>query len=118
MQDRRKGKRLEAWVPMRLQTEGSHRFAVSCNLSTRGMLLATATTLEPDAHVSVRVRGENGRSQTLNAAVVRVDPNRDEEREVWPYRVAIRFLDDDEEVRTVLEQLGDGSWNPMPDEPE
>jgi hypothetical protein len=81
---------------MRLETTaGGDELAVSRNVSRTGLLMATATRLEVGAPVTVTYREEpeGEEERTIQGRIVRFESNQDDPEGLWPYMVAIEFLE-------------------------
>jgi hypothetical protein len=102
--ERREGQRVEVWFPVQLDAEQlKARVAVSRDVSSRGCLLSTATTIAPGSRVSVtfHVPGE-AVARKIDGHVVRVEQNVEDPGGLWPVRVAIEF---DQPVPELEKQL-------------
>jgi hypothetical protein len=91
--ERRERQRFEVWFPVQLDAEQlKARVAVSRDVSSRGCLLSTASSIDPGSRVSVtfHVPGEAA-ARKIDGHVVRVEKNLDDPGGMWPVRVAIEF---------------------------
>ena len=71
-------------------------WAVCRDASAGGLLLAGSHPLEVGAAVTVRFRvSPEGAERKISGRVVRVELSDDNPRSVWPYRVAVEFLEPD-----------------------
>ena len=94
----------EVWFPVQLDAEQlKARVAVSKDVSSRGCLLSTASTISPGSKVAVtfHVPGEAS-ARRIEGHVVRVEKNDEDPGGMWPNRVAIAF---DEPVPELEQQL-------------
>lgn len=82
---------------------------MSHNVSGRGMLLVTATTLEVGAHVGIVVQfpTEGTPEKKLSGRVVRVEPNGDDPEGLWPHRMAVEFDEPVAELEKALASLAE-----------
>lgn len=106
MDERRRARRYEILFPMRLEAQhGVPGFAVSRNLSIGGTLMATATSLEIGAPVTIFFRiGLEGEERRADGSIVRVGTNADDPYGMWPYLVGVRFHAAMPELDPLLEQ--------------
>lgn len=102
----RKAQRYTVWLPVRIP-ELEAGMAVSHNVSGRGMLVVTATTLEVGAnvHVVVNLPPEGVEERELTGKVVRVEANEEDPEGLWPHRVAVEFDEPSAEIERTLTQL-------------
>lgn len=84
--ERRAGERLEAIIVVQLDEEG--HYAVSRDVSERGLLIATRGDLRPDDRLHVIVHAK-GQSLERTARVVRVEKTAPSEE--WPFRAALEL---------------------------
>lgn len=104
----RRSQRYTVWLPVRVE-ELEEGMAVSHNVSGRGMLLVTATTLEIGSSVSIVVQfpTEGTPDKKVTGRVVRVEPNEDDPDGIWPHRVAVEFDEPVAELEKALAQLAE-----------
>lgn len=83
--------------------------AVSHNVSGRGMLLVTATTLEVGApvHIVVQFPPEGEQERTVTGRVVRVERNKDDPEGIWPHRIAVQFDEPVADIEKALASLAE-----------
>jgi hypothetical protein len=84
--ERRTGERVGAMVVLQLDDEG--RYAVSRDVSERGLLVASREQLRIDDRLDVVVHGK-GQSLKRTARVVRVEKTPPSEE--WPFRIALEL---------------------------
>ena len=88
---------------MRLEAEGNDPgLAVSRNLSTSGMLMATATKLEVGAPVRITFRVGEEDEHTAEGSIVRVGTNDEDPHGLWPFVIAVQFFARIDELAPVL----------------
>ena len=110
MDERRRAERYRVWFPMRTQTDAEgENLAMSQNISTSGLLMATTRELAEGAAVTVifRVPPDNGDEQRVVGKVVRFEENENDPEGLWPYRVAVEFEDVHPELEPILASLKD-----------
>ncbi len=94
MVDQRRAKRFTIWFPMQIDaSRGSDRIAESRNISTTGVLIATAARLEPGDGVTVTVQRSRDEPQewSFGGKIVRIEPNQNNDAAMWPHLVAVEF---------------------------
>ncbi len=102
--ERRRSERTQLYFPVQLDAEQLRvRLAVSKDISSKGCLLSTQHHLMPGSRVGVtfRVPGETT-DRRVEGTIVRVEPNIDDPRGLWPLRVAVEF---DQEVPDLEDAL-------------
>lgn len=108
MDERRIAKRYEVWFPMRFDTETSGQgVAVSHNISTTGVLMATAGTLDEGATVTVhfQISPRDPSEHRIEGRIIRIEPNAADPHGLWPMRVAVEFQNPLPELESVLMDL-------------
>lgn len=67
--------------------------AVTCDISQRGMLLLSRSSLPPETQLSLRLTlpPDGGKTFTPVAVVVRCTDNQDDQDGIWPFKVAVVF---------------------------
>jgi len=72
-------------------SRATDRVAESRNISTTGVLIATAARLEPGDSVTVTVQRTRDDPQEWSFAgrIVRVEPNQADDAAMWPHLVAV-----------------------------
>jgi hypothetical protein len=97
--ERRTGARFEVWFPVQIEPAeekgGAPRITVSRDVSTRGILLSSASELKPGAKVvvSFRVLPDEKNERRVEGTVVRVDQNQEDPDGLWPVRLAVEFAE-------------------------
>jgi len=94
---------------MRVETTaGGDRLAVSRNISKTGLLMATATKLEPGGVVTLTFKMEPvGPSEhTVKGSIVRFETNDQDPDGLWPYMVAVEFGKPDQMLEAILTEIG------------
>lgn len=107
--ERRTARRYEILFPMRIEgADEQPGLAVSRNISTGGLLMATATDLEPGGIVKIafRVGEDDPREHHGEGHIVRVGSNEEDPQGLWPYMVAVQWEPPLDELIPVLERLG------------
>ncbi|MBI4699631.1 MAG: PilZ domain-containing protein [Deltaproteobacteria bacterium] len=107
MRDKRRYQRFRLWLPARLEGEGGQtRLAVGHDMSQKGSLLVTSGQLEVGAPVTLHVSipPEGGQERPIHARIVRVEPNTKDPEGLWPYRVAVEFVDAAPELEDLLRE--------------
>jgi len=114
--ERRASTRYQVWFPMSVDSSSvADGMAVSRNMSPSGLLMATASSLEPNAPVKLtfQLSLDDPTEHSLAGRVVRVEPNRDDPDGMWPHFVAVVFEQPVPELEPVLAQLA--AANPAAD---
>lgn len=89
--ERRIEHRYEVWLPVKVDSlkEG---IAVTHNASQGGMLMVTASKLDPGSEVHITLRKPDSQEvHELAGRVVRVEENSDDPHGLWPHRMAVEF---------------------------
>ena len=92
--DRRGRERHEVWFPVELDSvKLEQRLAVSHDVSSCGILLSAATSLDAGSKVTVtfKVLPDDALEQKLQGRIVRVEKNADDPDGLWPLRIAVEF---------------------------
>jgi hypothetical protein len=93
------------WLPVRVDAlaEG---VGVSHNISTRGLLMVTASVVEIGALISVtfRIPSDAPEERTVVGRVIRVERNDADPLGLWPHRMAIEFDEPVPELEPLLEE--------------
>jgi len=112
MEERRRDRRLRNWFLMRLKGEEEGEWlAMSRNVSTTGILAATAKKLAIGQPVSVTFELSNeDEPRTLHGTIVRVQLNAEDPSGAWPHRVAIEFDEEVPELEPLVEADSEG-WS-------
>jgi hypothetical protein len=94
---------------MRVETTAEgNRLAVSRNISRTGLLMATATKLEPGGTVTLTFKMEpiGPREHTVEGTIVRFEANEQDPDGLWPYMVAVEFVEPDPRLEAILREAG------------
>jgi hypothetical protein len=84
---------------------GDDGVAVSRNVSDTGLLMVAATRLEVGAAIKVTFQVANHvPAQTVEARIVRCERNT-ESSGLWPYRIAVEFLEAHEDLDGMMREL-------------
>ena len=88
---RRTNERFQVWLPVKVDAlkEG---LAVTHDASSRGVLMVTASKLEPGSTVEIAVKlPEDPELRHVTGRVVRVEENPEDPHGLWPHRLAVEF---------------------------
>lgn len=88
---RRENDRFQVWIPVKVDAlrEG---IAVTHDASSRGVLMLTASTLDPGAPIEVSLKlPDQAVPRRVTGRVVRVEDNAADPHGLWPHRMAIEF---------------------------
>jgi hypothetical protein len=88
---RRENDRFQVWIPVKVDAlrEG---IAVTHDASSRGVLMLTASTLDPGAPIEVSLKlPDQAVPKRVTGRVVRVENNEADPHGLWPHRMAIEF---------------------------
>jgi hypothetical protein len=107
--ERRRADRVSEWLPVQLDA-GKAGLAVTHNVSETGALLVTAQVLEVGQLVNIRASlPASGdaleRDISLEARVVRFSANTEDPEGLWPYSVAVQFVQPQPELEAALREL-------------
>jgi hypothetical protein len=104
--DRRDATRHAIWFPLKVDTPASSDgVAVSRNISETGVLMLSATKLDPGSPVTVTFRVErSGPERTVQAKIVRMERNTGDTTGIWPWRVAVEFAEPMPELDPLLRE--------------
>ena len=103
-----RAKRYQVWFPMGFDTsERSDGLAVSCNVSTTGVLMATAVELSVGAPVKVtfNLTLADKNEHTVEGRIVRVQENASDPHGMWPHHVAVQFDEPLADIEPLLDEL-------------
>ena len=92
---RRENERYQVWIPVKVDAlrEG---LAITHDASSRGVLMLTASTLEPGSPVEIALKmPDDPVPKRITGRVVRVEDNDQDPHGLWPHRMAVEF---DEEL--------------------
>jgi hypothetical protein len=111
--DRRVKDRYSIWFPLKVESPSlTDGVAVSRNISETGVLMLSATKLDPGSVVNVTFKVEKaGTERTAQAKIVRMEKNTGDQTGLWPWRVAVEFIEPVPELEPMLhtaEKKGDG----------
>ena len=102
--DRRQFPRYRLWLPARIDAGQGAQLAVGHDMSRTGVLLVTGEALEVGREVVLLLTlpptGEQERS--VRARIVRLEPNDADPHGLWPFRVGVEFLEQDETIETLV----------------
>lgn len=99
---RRENERYQVWIPVKVDAlrEG---IAVTHDASIRGVLMLTASTLDPGAQVEVALKlPDQAVPKRVIGRVVRVEDNQEDPHGLWPHRMAIEFEEPVPELEWVV----------------
>jgi hypothetical protein len=104
--DRRDGTRHSVWFPLKVDTpQASDGVAVSRNISETGVLMLSASKLDPGSTVTVTFRVERSEpDRTVEAKIVRMERNTGDTTGIWPWRVAVEFVEPIAELAPMLRE--------------
>lgn len=89
---RREYARYRLWFPVQVEAGGQIKIAMNQNIGAGGMLVALCADLKVGDIVSVAFRLPTGEAErTVNARVVRIEPNSEDPDGEWPFKVGIAF---------------------------
>jgi PilZ domain len=115
-----RAKRYQIWFPMSFDSETrKDGMAVSRNLSSSGVLMATASDLSEGAAVTVTFNLTLGDTEhTVEGRIVRVEHNATEG--MWPHNVAVQFDEPIVDIEPLLAELPASQRNPTvePEDPD
>lgn len=103
-EDRRGGDRYAIWFPLKVESPSlTDGVAVSRNISETGVLMLSATKLDPGSVVNVTFKVERtGAERTAPAKIVRMEKNTGDQTGLWPWRVAVEFIEPVPELEPML----------------
>jgi hypothetical protein len=96
MNEKRSHERYTLWFPVTVDRDSSKVWAVCRDASAGGILVTGSAELRVGEVVtlSFRVSAEE-QERRLSGRIVRVERSDDNPRSVWPYKIAIEFLQPD-----------------------
>lgn len=102
--EKRAHNRYAVWFPVTVKSGDRSVWAICHDASSGGILVLCSSPLEQNASVVVtfRVMPEEANERNVDGRVVRVDPIREEPRDVWTHRMAIEFCEPVGELQGVL----------------
>jgi hypothetical protein len=96
MNEKRSHERYPLWFPVTVGVDSRKVWAVCRDASAGGILVTGSAELKVGEVVTLRFRVSAGaQERSLSGRIVRVEPPVDDPRFVWPYKVAIEFLEPD-----------------------
>jgi PilZ domain len=99
---RRDNERYQVWIPVKVDAlrEG---LAITRDASSGGVLMLTASTLEPGATLEIVLKmPDDPVPRRVTGRVVRVEPNADDPHGLWPHRMAVEFDEDIPELEWIV----------------
>jgi hypothetical protein len=105
-EDRREATRHPVWFPMKVDTpKNPEGVAVSRNVSETGVLMLAAGKLDPGSSVTVTFRlDKTSPERTVQAKIIRSEANAGDTTGLWPWRVAVEFLEPQPELEPLLRE--------------
>jgi hypothetical protein len=109
MEERRHSTRYPVWFPMSVDSGSCEDgLAVSQNISTAGVLMATAVTLEEGAPATVSFQlTPKDSERAIRGRIVRVCVNDRDPDGLWPRLIAIEFKEPVPELESLLDDLAE-----------
>ncbi len=105
MDERRAHERYTLWFPVTVDRAARKVWAVCRDASAGGILITGSDRLCVGDRVTLTFRvTADGTERTLSGRIVRVESPDDNPRAVWPYRMAIEFLERDETLQSLFER--------------
>jgi PilZ domain len=96
MNEKRLHERYALWFPVTVDVDSRKVWAVCRDASAGGILVTGSAELKIGEVVTLSFRvSADGQERRVSGRIVRVEPPNDEPRAVWPYKVAIEFLEPD-----------------------
>jgi hypothetical protein len=96
MTEKRSFARYTLWFPVTVDVDARKVWAVCRDVSGGGILVTGSQELNVGEVVTLRFRvSPQGQERNVPGRIVRVEPTTDNPRSVWPYRIAIEFLEPD-----------------------
>jgi hypothetical protein len=105
--EQRQSERSHVWLAIRLSTGGGDAFAVTYDVSDRGVLILAPRTLSIGTQVTLTLEVPSSPPRTLVATgrVVHEEPNTADPEGLWPFRAGVALDEVMGEFRTVIEGL-------------
>lgn len=115
----RRHKRYYVLFPMQYDTAAqAPHYAISRNISSSGLLMATAQQLAVDAPVKLTIKlPGSSEERTFEGKIVRVNVNDQDPQGMWPFTAAIEFANVDEALDPILREAQARSEFPPPHDP-
>jgi PilZ domain-containing protein len=96
MNEKRSHQRYALWFPVTVDTHARKVWAVCRDASAGGILVTGSAELKVGEVVTLSFRvSADGQERKVSGRIVRVEAPDDDPRAVWPYKVAIEFLEPD-----------------------
>jgi len=97
MDEKRSHARYTLWFPVTVDADSSKVWAVCRDASAGGILVTGSAELKVGEVVtlSFRVSAEEEEERRISGRIVRVERSEENPRIVWPYKIAIEFLEPD-----------------------
>jgi len=103
MSERREHERYTLWFPVTVDSDAHKVWAVCKDVSVGGILISGSGGLDVGRVVTLRFRvSPEGPERTLTGRIVRVDAPDTNPRSVWPYKMAIEFLEPDARLQSLF----------------
>lgn len=115
MKERRCAKRYPVWFPMSIDSGGCEDgLAVSQNISSGGVLMATAVTLEEGKAAKITFQlTPNSEERAIEGRIVRVCVNDRDPDGLWPRLIAVEFAESVPELEPLLDDLAEDGGPPV-----
>lgn len=115
----RRHKRYYVLFPMQYGTSpDGPQYAISRNISSSGLLMATAEELAVNAPVKVVIKlPGSSEERNFEGRIVRVNVNSADPQGMWPFTAAIEFSNVDEALEPLLREAQARSEFPPPHDP-
>jgi len=109
--EHRERERSRVWLPIRLRTDGGEAFAVTYDVSEKGVLLLTREPVAVGTRVTLTFEppGDPPRTLVATGHVVHAAPNQADPDGLWRHRVGIALDEVLGEFRKVIAELVDAS---------
>ncbi|GAB4210013.1 MAG: hypothetical protein OHK0013_30120 [Sandaracinaceae bacterium] len=103
MSERREHVRHEVWFPVEVEVEDGTAIAVSYDVSTGGLLMATGGKVDVGTELTVSFRTSvDAPENRVKGHVVRVERNPPSVDSRWRYRLALAFDEPQPEIEALL----------------
>ncbi len=102
----RRHERFRVWLPVQVSSdtiEGA--LGVTKDASKGGLSMAATEPLAVDTVVSLTFTLPDETERTVQARIIRMDRNVDDPHGPWPFRVAVQFLEQLDELDGVLKAM-------------
>jgi PilZ domain-containing protein len=103
--ERRHHDRYRLWLPARLEG-AAERLAVGHDMSQKGSRLVTNGKLDIGELIQIHVRipPDAAEERAISARVVRCEVNESDPNGLWPYEIAVEFLEVHAELEALLRE--------------